>query len=149
MEVILLKDVEKLGTADTLVKVKNGYGRNYLIPQGMAIIASPANRNAHTNRLQQTERRESKLTNEFKAIVDKITGTTLTITTKAGTSGKIFGSVTTVQILSALKEVHGVEIERKKITLNEEVKNVGNYTARVQLNKEVGCNINFEVVGEA
>lgn len=146
MDIILLKDVEHVGDANTIVSVKPGYARNFLIPQGFAIVANPANRNelAHQTRVQDA--REAKSLEAFKATATKISSATLRIVTKAGTSGKIFGSVTNVQILAAIKEAFGEEIERKRITLNEEVKMLGTYTANVQLSKQVAATVTFDVV---
>ncbi len=148
MEIILLKDVENLGHADSIVTVKPGYARNFLIPRGLASVASPANRNALQSRLSAVESREARMLGEFQAIANKLQSKTLTIKTKSGTSGKIFGSVTSVQILAAIRDAFGVEIERRKISLPEEVKMLGAYTANVDLSKQVKAVVNFEVVSE-
>ena len=129
MEIILLQDIEKVGDKHTIVSVKNGYGRNYLIPQGLALIANDTNR----RRLDDLRRRESataaKMMAVYEEIVSKLEGKVLKIGAKAGTSGKIFGSVTNVQIATALKEQLDVDIDRRKIIIEEEVKNLGTYTA--------------------
>ncbi|MBX2928511.1 MAG: 50S ribosomal protein L9 [Saprospiraceae bacterium] len=149
MEIILLKDVEKVGEKHTIVKVKDGYGRNYLIPQGMAIVANQSNR----NRLEGLKRREgaeeTKLVTEFQDIAARLEGKVLRIGAKAGASGKIFGSVTNVQIAAVLKEQFNIELDRRKIELPEEdIKMVGAYTAKLLLHKEVQPELHFEVVAE-
>ncbi len=149
MEIILLKDIEKVGEKHTIVKVRDGYGRNYLIPQGMAIVANKANR----NRLEGLKRREgaveAKLVTEYQEIAALLKGKVLQIGAKAGTSGKIFGSVTNVQIAAALKEQFNIDMDRRKIELPEEdIKMVGAYTAKLLLHKDVQPELNFEVVAE-
>lgn len=145
MEIILLKDVEHLGLAKALVSVKAGYARNYLIPQGLAIVANKANKNSLMQEIAQQEERAAKILDEAKAIAEKLAGITLKIAAKAGTSGKIFGSVSSVQLGNALKEVMQLELDRKNIKLPEEVKMLGTYTARVVLHKEVIAPVKFEV----
>ncbi len=149
MEIILLQDIEKVGEKHTIVKVRDGYGRNYLIPKGMAIVANQANR----NRLEGLKRREgameAKLITEYQEIAAALQGKVLQIGAKAGTSGKIFGSVTNVQIAAALKEQLNIDVDRRKIQLPEEdIKMVGAYTAKIALHKEVQPELNFEVVAE-
>ena len=146
MEIILLQDIEKVGGKHELVTVKNGYGRNFLIPQKLAIIANSSNK----RRLKELKRMESALVqkglDEMNVIVDKLKGTLLKIVAKAGTSGKIFGSVTNVQISQALKDQFGVEVEKAKVEMTEEVKMLGTYSAVLNLHKEVKTTISFEVV---
>jgi large subunit ribosomal protein L9 len=125
MEVILLKDVAHVGSMSEVVTVKNGYGRNYLIPQGMAIIANATNRRQLADKLRQQEAMAAKLLEEFRAVAAQVEGKTLTIGAKSGTSGKIFGSVTNVQIAAALQSQLGVKVERKRVHLTEEVKMIG------------------------
>jgi large subunit ribosomal protein L9 len=148
MEIILLKDIEKLGDKHELVKVRSGYGRNFLIPQGVALLANEGNKKMLAELKKQEDARENKKVNEYKAMADQVKGVTLKIGAKTGTSGKIFGSVTNVQIAQALKEQCNLEVERKKISIPEEVKNVGEYTAVIDFHKEVSVNVAFEVVGE-
>ncbi len=148
MEVILLKSVEKLGEKHEVVTVKPGYGRNYLIPQGFAKIANAANM-ARLDELRQKEAEaEASRLVEYRAIAEKLSGQVLKIGAKAGTSGKIFGSVTNVQIAAALKEQMDLDIERKLISIPEEVKTLGTYTADIELHKEVPASVSFEVVAE-
>lgn len=148
MEVILLKDVEKVGDKLEIVSVKPGFGRNYLIPRGLAMVANKSNR----SRIDDIKAKEAELEagriEEAKAIAAKIEATPLKIGAKAGASGKIFGSVTNVQLIAALKEQLGVEVDRRLITLTDEVKDLGSYTASAKLHKEVIATINYEVVAE-
>ena len=146
MEIILLKDIEKLGGKHEIVSVKNGYGRNYLIPQGLAIIANSSNR----RRLNELKRIESaqiqRELDDMKLIAAKLENVVLKINAKAGTSGKIFGSVNNLQLSQALKDQFEVEIDRSKIEILEEVKMLGSYVADVKLHPEVDLKVNFEVV---
>lgn len=148
MEVILLQDIDKVGGKFELVKVKDGYGRNYLIPQGLAIIANSGN----MKRLEEFKRREqAKLARELhqvQELAEKLKDTVLKIPAKAGVSGKIFGSVTSVQIAAALREALDVEIERRKIKMPEEVKTLGTYTAVLELHPDVDTSATFEVFAE-
>ena len=148
MEVILLKDVDKLGAAHDLVTVKNGYGRNYLIPQGLALIANKKNRNVLNERKRIENIHFTRMLGAFKAIEEKLNGAIVKVGAKAGTSGKIFGSVTNIQIANAIKDQFSIEIDRKKITILEEVKNLGTYTAQANLHPEVQPKITFEVYAD-
>ena len=148
MEIILLKDVEKLGYKHDVVTVKNGYGRNYLIPQGMAVIANAANKEKLEKILADIEAKEAAKLDEYKALAEKLEGQTLKIGVKAGTSGKIFGSVTNLQVANALVEQFEAEVERKKIILDESIKQVGTYEVVLQLHKEVAATMNMELVAE-
>ena len=148
MEIILLKDMEKLGDKHDIVKVKPGYGRNYLIPQGLAVNANAVNRKKRDVIIAEDDAKEAARLDEYREMAAKIEGKTLRIGVKAGTTGKIFGSVTSVQIANALKEQFDLELERKKIHLPEEVKEVGTYKANVNLYKEVSTEIEFEVIAE-
>ncbi|MEM8906398.1 MAG: 50S ribosomal protein L9 [Bacteroidota bacterium] len=148
MDIILLKDIDKVGGKHEIVTVKNGYGRNYLIPQGLALIANTTNRKRLAELKRQDAIREEKMIGTYQAIAEKLDGVTLKIGAKAGTSGKIFGSVTNIQLAAALKDQFGVEVDRKKIILPEEVKNIGNYVAVLELHPEVQPKVNFEVVEE-
>ena len=148
MDIILLKDIDKVGEKHEIVTVKNGYGRNYLIPQGLALIANTTNRKRLAELKRQDAIREQKMIGTYQEIATKLVGATLKIGAKAGTSGKIFGSVTNIQLATALKEQLGIEIDRKKIILPEEVKTLGNYVAVLELHPDVKPNVNFEVVEE-
>ncbi len=148
MEIILLKDMDRLGDKHDIVKVKPGYGRNYLIPQGLAVNANAVNRKKRDVIIAEEEAKEAARLDEYKEMAAKIEGKTLRIGVKAGTSGKIFGSVTNVQIANALKDQLELEIERKKIVLPEEVKEVGTYSADLHLHKELVTKVLFELVQE-
>lgn len=148
MDVILLKDIDKLGYKHDIVTVKNGFGRNYLIPQGVAVIANPTNKKKLETILAEEDAKEAARLEEYKEIAEKLSDVTLKIGVKAGTSGKIFGSVTNVQIAQALLEQHEIDIARKKVVLPEEIKEVGKYTATLNLHKEVTANVDFELVEE-
>ncbi len=148
MDIILLKDLDKVGAKHEIVTVKNGYGRNYLIPQGIAIIANETNRKK-LDAIKQKEQQElEKVLEEFKTIATQLEGKTLKIGMKAGQSGKIFGSVTNVQVAAALAEQLNIDIERRKIELPEEIKDLGTYTAVLNLHPEVKPEVAFEVVAE-
>lgn len=148
MDIILLKDVDKLGDKHQVVSVKPGYARNFLIPQGYAITANAPNRKKLDAIIAEEEAKEAARLDEYRDIAAKINGQHLKIGVKAGTSGKIFGSVTNVQVTNALKEQLEVEIERKKVILPEEVKELGTYTATINLHKEVIASVEFELIAE-
>lgn len=145
MEVILINRVEYLGAANTVVNVKPGYARNYLIPQGLAVIANATNKEALAEQIKaQDANLEAQLV-EYRAMATKLGENTIRIAAKAGTSGKIFGSVTTVQIALAIKEQFSFDVERQNISIPVEVKELGTYKANVALHKEVKFEISFEV----
>jgi large subunit ribosomal protein L9 len=148
MNVILLKDMDKLGDKHQVVKVRPGFGRNYLIPNGISLLANDSNLRKLAELQRQDEARENKRLNEYKAMAAQLDGKILKIGAKTGVSDKIFGSVTSIQIAQALKDQFELEIERKKIHIDEEVKTTGVYTASIDFHKEVHCKINFEVVSE-
>lgn len=149
MEVILKQDVENLGYAQDIVTVKDGYARNYLIPKSLAIIASESNRKVLAELKRQQAFKADKVKNEALIVAKALEGLNLRIAAKAGASGKIFGSVNAVQIANAIKEIKNIEIDRKRIILNEDsVKEIGNYKAKIRLHKEVQFEIDFEVFAE-
>lgn len=148
MDIILLQDVEKVGDKHEVVNVKDGFGRNYLIPQGLGIIANTTNM-ARLNELRaREEAQEMKRLDEYQEVADKLKGHTLKIGAKAGTSGKIFGSVTAIQVAAALQEQFGVEVDRRKVELPDDVKELGTYTLTLNLHKQVRPEVTFEVFGE-
>ncbi|MFT5820207.1 MAG: large subunit ribosomal protein L9 [Crocinitomix sp.] len=148
MEVILKKNVDKLGYKDEVVTVKNGYGRNFLIPQGYASLATQSAKKAHTEVMRQKSHKESQIKEAAEAVAAKLVATTVKVAAKIGESGKIFGSINTVALVASLA-AEGVEIDRKSITIvNEPIKEVGTYEAIANLHKEVKQSFNFEVVGE-
>ncbi len=148
MDIILLKDIDKLGDKHSVVSVKPGYGRNYLIPQGAGVVANAANKKKLETLIADEEAKEATRLDEYKIIAAQLDGQSLKIGVKAGTSGKIFGSVTSVQIAQAIKEQLNLDIERKKIVLPEEIKEVGSYEATINLHKEVSSKIGFELIAE-
>ncbi|MEK6476953.1 50S ribosomal protein L9 [Catalinimonas sp. 4WD22] len=145
MDVILKDDIKGLGYKNDIVSVKPGYGRNYLIPQGLAIIASTSNLKMAEENVRQASHKAEKIKSDAEAKAAKMGDLTLEIPAKAGESGKIFGAVTTLQIADALKD-KGFEIDRRKITFNQEIKNLGEYTAEIDLHKEVKHEITIKVV---
>jgi large subunit ribosomal protein L9 len=148
MEIILKKNVDKLGYKDETVTVKNGYGRNFLIPQGYAVLATPSNKKAHAEMMKQRAHKESKILAEAQEIAAKLADVTVKIATKVGENGKIFGSVNTVQLADALRAI-GFDIDRKSIKIKEEpIKEVGTFEAEANLHKGVKTVFKFEVVGE-
>jgi large subunit ribosomal protein L9 len=148
MEIILLQDVAKLGQKDDLVKVKNGYGRNYLIPQGLAVAATGSAKKIHSENLKQRAHKLEKIRLEAQAAADKLSGVTLVVGAKTSTTGKIFGSVNTIQIAEALKE-KGFDVDRKNITLPEDqIKEIGKYKAVIKLHRDVKVEIDFEIKAE-
>lgn len=146
MEIILLKDVDNVGDKHTIVKVKDGFGRNYLIPQGLALVANSTNRRKLDEIIRLDDLVESKRLDVYQDMAKVLAGATLRIGAKAGTSGKIFGSVNNSQLAAAIKEQFELEIERRKIEIPEEVKTLGTYTANINLHKEVKATVTFEVV---
>lgn len=149
MEVILKQDIANLGYKDDIVTVKNGYGRNYLIPQGFAILATTTNKKVMAENKKQKSYKEEKIRNEAITIAKTLETLTLKIGAKAGTSGKIFGSVNAIQIAQALKEQFNFEFDRKNIEVDgESIKELGSYKARVKLHKEISAEVSFEVVAE-
>ncbi len=148
MEIILKKNVDKLGYKDDVVTVKAGYGRNFLIPQGYASLATESAKKAHAEVMKQKSHKESKVKEEAEAIAAKLEGLTVKVAAKVGEGGKIFGSVTTIALADALK-AEGVEIDRKSLKIETEpVKELGAYKATANLHKEVLKSFDFEVVAE-
>ena len=148
MEIILLQDVNKLGQKDDIVNVKDGYGRNFLIPRGFAVQASSSEKKMHTENLRQRAHKEEKIKIAAQGIAEKMAGLKIVVGAKTSTSGKIFGSVNTIQIAESLKE-KGFDIDRKNITLPEDqIKEVGNYKAIIKLHREVRVEVEFEIKGE-
>jgi large subunit ribosomal protein L9 len=148
MQVILIQDVNNLGGAHEVVKVRNGYARNYLIPQKMAVEASPSNMAQLNERMKQLQKKEAKLLAEVNSVIAKLQEAPLKIGAKTGTSGKIFGSVTSVQIGRAIRDQKGYEIDRRRITILDEVKELGTYKAKVDFGNGNETTVDFEVVAE-
>ena len=147
MEVILKEDILTLGYKDDVVNVRKGYARNFLIPQGKAIIASESAKKVLAENQKQRAHKIAQIKSDAEALASKMEGVTITIGAKTSSTGTIFGSVTNIQIAEALLE-KGFEIDRKVIVIKDQVKEVGNYTAVARLHKEVSVDIPFEVVAE-
>jgi large subunit ribosomal protein L9 len=149
MNIILLKDVEKVGEQYQTVKVRDGYGNNFLIPQGMAVVANDSNRRKYASIIRALDKRDMAKLGEYQATAAQLNGKTVRIIAKAGSSGKLFGSVDNNQIAAAIAEQLGVTVERKKVVI-EAIKEVGTHTASVVLHKEVIASVTVEVapVGE-
>jgi large subunit ribosomal protein L9 len=148
MEVILIQDVDNLGGTNELVKVRNGYARNFLIPRKLAVEASPSNVKQMEERMKQAKKKEDKMLAEVNSVIAKLSEAPLKVGAKTGTSGKIFGSVTSLQISRAIREQKGYEIDRKKISITDEVKELGTYKAHIDFGNGKFADIDFEVVGE-
>lgn len=149
MKVILKQDVTNLGYQNEIVKVKNGYARNYLIPQGIAIMLTPSSEKEHTEMMKQKAFKEEKIRKESETLAKALENLTVKVGAKAGTSGKIFGSVNAIQIADAIKSQFNYDIDRKKIVVDgESVKELGTYSAKVNIYKDIKVDIKFEVVAE-
>ena len=149
MDVILKQDVDKLGYKNDLVSVKPGYARNFLVPKGMAVIATASAKKVREEDVRQRAHREAKLIEEATALLSKIQGADIKVGAKAGEGDKIFGSVNSIQVAEAIKAATGSDVDRKKVGLKEStVKKLGKYTATVRLHKEVEGEFEFEVVAE-
>ena len=149
MDIILKQDVTNLGYKNDIVTVKPGYGRNYLIPQGIAILATERNRKILAEEMRQQAHKEQKIKDEALEKAKALEGLKLQIPAKAAATGKIFGSVNNIMIANAIKEATGIEVDRKNIVLNEDaVKEVGEYKAKLRLHKEVAVDIDFNVYAE-
>ncbi|SMD44547.1 large subunit ribosomal protein L9 [Aquiflexum balticum DSM 16537] len=147
MEVILKTDIKGLGYKNDMVDVKSGYGRNYLIPQGFAVLATGSNKKILAENIKQAAHKAEKIKTEAENIAAKLETLTLEIKAKIGDSGKIFGKVTTLQISDALA-LNGIDIDRKKISINMPVQGAGEFEAEVDLHREVKSLVKFVVVGE-
>ena len=147
MEIILKDDVKGLGYKKDTVTVKSGYGRNFLLPQGLAMLADKTNKKITAENVRQAAHKADKIKGDAQAIADQIGSMVLEIPAKVGESGKIFGRVTTLQLAEALKS-KGVDVDRKRLSFDQEPASAGDYTATVNLHKEVKHTINFRVVAE-
>jgi len=147
MEVILTQDIQGLGYKNDVVKVKPGYGRNYLIPNGSALIANDSNKRMTAENTRQAAHKASKLKQDAEALAQRMGELTVDLKTKAGETGKIFGAVTAIQIADALK-AKGFDIDRKRVMLKEHPKQLGSYKVNLDLHKEVKHEITVNVVGE-
>jgi large subunit ribosomal protein L9 len=148
MQVILIQDVDNLGGASELVTVKNGYARNYLIPQKFAVEANPSNLKQLQEKLKVKAKKEAAMLAEINKVIAVLKGAPVTVGAKTGTSGKIFGSVTSLQIARAIRDQKGYEIDRKRISIVDEVKELGTYKASIDFGNGNITEMEFEVVGE-
>ena len=148
MQIILIQDVDNLGGKNEVVKVKNGYARNYLIPQKYAVEASSSNMKQLEERMKVQAKKEAAMLTEINSVIAKLNEGPITIGAKTGTSGKIFGSVTPLQISRAIKAQKGYEIDRKKITIADEVKELGSYKATIDFGHGNSTELAFDVVAE-
>jgi large subunit ribosomal protein L9 len=149
MELILTQDVQGVGYKNNLITVKDGYGRNFLIPKGYATVATDSKKKALAEMKKQQAYKEEKIVKEAESLAELLKDTELTIGVKAGTSGKIFGSVNSIMVANAIKEAKDLDIDRKKINIDEDhIKEVGKYTAKVKLYKDVSVDISLDVIGE-
>ncbi|WP_407526681.1 50S ribosomal protein L9 [Lacibacter sp. MH-610] len=149
MEVILIQDVNTLGGKNEVVKVKNGYARNFLIPQKFAVEASPSNLKQLNERLKVQKKKEDAMMAEIKSVIAKLTEAPVKMTAKTGTSGKIFGSITTVMVSRAINEQKGYQIDRRKIHLPEDMKEIGTHKVKVDFGNGNEAEFEIEVVAEA
>ncbi|MCK9411400.1 MAG: 50S ribosomal protein L9 [Prolixibacteraceae bacterium] len=148
MEIILLQDVANLGSKDDVVVVKNGYGRNYLIPQKLAVLATSSSKKVLSENLKQRAHKEARLKEEALKQAEILKTISIVIGAKTSSTGKIFGSVNNIQVAEALKE-KGFEVDRKQITIKEDsIKEIGKHTAKVKFHREVVVELEFEVVAE-
>jgi len=148
MDIILIQDVDNLGGAHEVVKVRNGYARNFLIPQKLAIEANPSNLKQLEEKLKQIRKKEEAMLKEVNAVIAKLKDGALKIGAKTGTSGKIFGSVTSLQLSRAIREQKGYIIDRKRITIVDEIKELGSYKATVDFGNGNSTEVEFEVIAE-
>lgn len=148
MEVILKQDVKNLGNRDEIVKVKPGYGRNFLIPQGMAILATESNKKVLAESVRQRAHKEEKLRTEASGMAEKLASMKIEVGAKVGESGKIFGSVNAIQLTEAIRK-QGIEVDRKNVSFDAEaIKQLGTYTAHIKIYKDIKVDVSFEVVAE-
>ena len=148
MEVILIQDVDNLGGANEKVKVKNGYARNYLLPRQLAVENSPSNRKQLEEKMKQVKKKEDKMLAQINNVIDTLKQSPLKLGAKTGTSGKIFGSVTPLQLSRAIRDQKGYEIDRKKIHITEDVKELGTYKASIDFGNGQHAEVEFEVVAD-
>ena len=148
MQVILIQDVNNLGGANEIVTVKNGYARNFLIPQKVAVEASPSNLKQLEEKMKQLKKKEAKMMAEINKVIAVLQEGPVKIGAKTGTSGKIFGSVTTVQIARAIREQKGYEVDRRKIQVLDEIKELGNFKAKVDFGNGHETELELEIIAE-
>lgn len=148
MKVIMLQDVEKVGDKHEVIQVKDGFGRNYLLPRGLAIIGNKSNMGRLNEMIRRENAQEQKKLDVYRDIAKKLEGKTLRVGAKSGTSGRIFGSITQLQIRNLLQEQFGVDVERRKIVLPDEAKDLGTYQFTMRLHPDVVKQMDMEIVQE-
>lgn len=148
MEVILIQDVDNLGAVNEVVKVKNGYARNYLLPRQLAVENNPSNKKQLEERMKQVRKKEEKMLAEINSVIAKLNEAPIKLGAKTGTSGKIFGSITSLQLSRAIREQKGYDIDRKKMSIPEDVKELGSYKAVIDFGNGKSTEVEFEVVAE-
>ena len=148
MDIILLQDIDKLGDKYDTKKVKDGYGRNFLIPKGMAVVANDSNRRKYASIIRALDKRDAARLGEYQALAAQVNGKTVKIVAKAGSSGKLFGSVDNVQIAAAIKAQLGIDVDRKKV-VSEPLKELGSHIVAVVFHKEVPASVTVELVAES
>ena len=148
MEIILIQDVDNLGSAHEKVNVKNGYARNFLIPRKLAVEANPSNLKQLDERMKQQQKKEAKMMAEVNKVIEVLKSSPIKIGAKTGTSGKIFGSVTSVQLARAIRDQKGYDIDRRKIHILDEVRELGTYKAKVDFGNSNETEVEFEVGAE-
>ena len=148
MEIILLQDVDNLGATNEVVKVKNGYARNFLLPRKLAVENSPSNNKQLQERLKLVRKKEELMLAQINSVIAKLNEGPVKLTAKTGTSGKIFGSITSLQLSRAIREQKGFDIDRKKISLPEELKEIGSYKAQIDFGGGKQTEVSIDVVAE-
>jgi len=148
VDIILIQDVDNLGGKNETVKVRNGYARNFLIPQGLAVEANPSNKKQLEERLKVVKKKEDAMLAQINSVISKLKESPIKVGAKTGTSGKIFGSVTSLQISRAIRDQKGYEIDRKKIAINDDIKELGTYKATVDFGNGQNTEVDLEVVAE-
>ena len=148
MEVILIQDVDNLGGVNEVVKVRNGYARNFLLPRQLAVENNPSNKKQLEERLKQVRKKEEKMLAEVNSVIAKLKEGPIKLGAKTGTSGKIFGSVTSLQLSRAIREQRGYDIDRRKIHVTDEVKELGTYKANIDFGNGHSTEIEFSVEAE-
>ena len=148
MDIILIQDVDNLGGKNEQVKVRNGYARNFLIPRGLAVEASLSNRKQLDERLKVARKKEEAMLAQINSVINKLKESPVRVGAKTGTSGKIFGSITSLQISRAIRDQKGYDIDRKRISLNDDIKELGTYKATVDFGNGQNTELELEVVAE-
>lgn len=148
MDIILIQDVDNLGGKNELAKVRNGYARNFLIPRKLAVEANPSNKKQLEERLKVAKKKEEAMLAQINSVIAKLKEAPVRVGAKTGTSGKIFGSVTSLQISRAIRDQKGYDIDRKKISVNDDIKELGTYKATVDFGNGQNAEVDLEVVAE-